>query len=611
MIKDLRIHGVTGPDKEFFATFCSRGLGNWYFHEVAEVDGLAEHRFFSGGSEFVVRPDAISHRGNGGSFCPYMFGVDEPIEDLVKTDVINRLVVFGAVQDETARVRVTDGTAGVQTFKEIFLRGHAVFNYFFFVHFSDKYPLKQQQQRILKVLGRSLKRHPLDLKQDDSAIIEGLREHWENLGPAFFLLKVISRPNMEFYQSFEEAYSRSRTLEENEQQALSDLGRHLGVDPYSQERIKIDVMYRHMENRQVVEEYRSVLVDVWRRDEILFDDSARISRLRTVALRKGIPANLLDALDEKLLVGKKVIKTQEPSYLVEARGVLETIFLRSRRVGVHLETEDLIRLLRTKLMALENRDSAFDRILIEVGKDCDELSKDADDPSILEEFGSIVTYFDRFDAVYHMVNRLAFHEEEKLPEERLRSLLANKRIFDGIQDGLFEELFIRPVLNNAYLPNFGRRKISTLTNGLNNIVTGDLSLQDLVISMENLVREEREYHIVKTAMDRWLRKFGRSLRGAEEEQIFINDVKKMLTSRDLVRAGSPDAFFRKALDDLKMERLYVSNVLPRAIRSKDSAIRDEFIRTSGLEMLRIEELEREFQVQHRVEDGVLEQIRGR
>ncbi len=538
-----------------------------------------------------------------------MFGVEEPIQDLVKPDVINRLILFGAVQDETAKVRVTENTAGMETFKEVFLRGHAVFNYFFFVHFDDKVPLKQQQQRILKVLGKDLKRFPLGLQQDDSKIVEELSDQWKSLGSTFFLLKIVNRSHLEFYWRFEEIYSQTRVLGEEDQRTLSALAQDLDIDPYSQERIKIDVMFRHLENRQVVEEYQSVLVDVWKRDEILFDDSARISRLRTVALRKGIPANLLDSLDEKLLGGKKIAETDEPSYLIEARGVLETIFLRSRRVGVHMEKEDLIRLLKTKLIALENRDAAFDRILIEVGKECDEFSKDAGDPTILEDFGNIVTYFDRFDAVYHMVNRLAFHEEEKLPEERLRSLLANKRVFDEIQKGLFEDLFVGPILKNPYLPNFGKRKVEVLSSGLNNIVTGDLSLQDLVISMENLVREEREYRIVKSAMDRWLKKFGRSLRGSDEEQVFINDVKKMLTSRELVRAGAPDAFFRKALDDLKMERLYLSSVLPKAIKGKDAGIREEFIRTSGLEMMRIEELEREFQLQYSVGDRVLEQIR--
>jgi uncharacterized protein (TIGR04442 family) len=611
MIKDYRIHGVTGPNKEFYATLSGQGIGNHYFHEIVENEGVIQHRFFSGGNEFIVGSEGLSHTGNGGSFCPYMFGVDEPIEDLVKADVINRLVLFGARHDDSPTITFADNTFGKETFKEIFLRGHAVFNYYFFVHFSRKKSLKKQQEKILQVLGKKLKRLPLSLDDDDSRIPEELHSKWSELGSVFLLLKIINRSHLEFYRKFDELYSMSRSFGEEEQNTLDKLAQRLGIDPYSQERIKIDVMFRNNENRDVVAEYRSVLVEIWKRNEVLFDDSARISRLRTLALRKGIPANLLDSLDEKLIGDKEVLRTEEPEYRVEARGVLETIFLRTRQVGVHLEKEDLIRLLKTKLTALDKRDSAFDRILIEVGKECDEISTEAGDLSIIEEFGNIVTYFDRFDAVYHMVNGLAFHEEEKLPEDRLRSLLTNKKVFDGIQENLFYDLFIVPIMENPYLPIFGKRKVETLSNGLDNIVTGDLSLQDLVISIENLVREEKEYRIVKAAMDRWLKKFGRSLRGVDEEQTFIKDVKKMLTSRDLVRAGAPDAFFRKALDDLKMERMYVSTVLPRAIKGKDARIREEFIRTSGLEMMRVEELEREFQLQYRIENGVLEQIRNK
>ena len=611
MIKDYRIHGVTGPNKEFYATLSGQGIGNRYFHEMVENEGATHHRFFSGGNELVIGPEGLSHTGNGGSFCPYMFGVDEPIEDLVKADVINRLVLFGARHDDSPTIKFDDNTSGKETFQEMFLRGHAVFNYYFFVHFTRESSTSNQQEKILKILGKALKRLPLNMDNDDALIPEELAGKWSDLGSVFFLLKIVNRPHLEFYRKLDEIYSASRSFGEEEQSVLDELAQRLGIDPYSRERIKIDVMFRNSENMEVVAEYRSVLVEIWKRDEVLFDDSARISRLRTLALRKGIPANLLDSLDEKLIGDKKVLRSEEPEYLVEARGVLETIFLRTRTVGVHLEKEDLIRLLKTKLTALENRDSAFDRILIEVGKECDELSTQAGDPSILEEFGNIVTYFDRFDAVYHMVNALAFHEEEKLPEDRLRSLLTNKKVFDEIVGNLFHDLFIVPIMENPYLPIFGRRKVETLSNGLDNIVTGDLSLQDLVISIENLVREEREHRIVRAAMDRWLKKFGRSLRGVDEEQAFIKDVKKMLTSKDLVRAGAPDAFFRKALDDLKMERMYVSTVLPKAIKGKDARIREEFIRTSGLEMMRVEELEREFQVQYRIDNGVIEQIRNR
>jgi len=278
-------------------------------------------------------------------------------------------------------------------------------------------------------------------------------------------------------------------------------------------------------------------------------------------------------------------------------------------VAIHFEGEDLIKLLHSKLIALENRDSAFDRILIEVGKECDERSLKSGDAKPLEEFGNIVTLFDRFDNVYHLVNSLGFHVEEKLPEEKLRRILSNKKVFEDIQENLFYDLFITPVLRNLYLPQYGKKKVEALFSGLSNIETGDFSLQDVLLSLEELVREEREYRIVKTAMDRWLKKFGRSLKSLEEENSFVNDVKKMLVTRGLVRPDVPEPFFRKTLEDLKLERIYFGSVLPNAIKAKDANIRSEFIDTSGMDMMRIEELEREFQQQYQITDDIMNEIR--
>jgi uncharacterized protein (TIGR04442 family) len=110
-------------------------------------------------------------------------------------------------------------------------------------------------------------------------------------------------------------------------------------------------------------------------------------------------------------------------------------------------------------------------------------------------------------------------------------------------------------------------------------------------------------------MDRWLKKFGRSLKGMEEEASFIGDVRKMLVSRGLVRPDVPETFFTRTLEDLKMERTYFGSVLPNAIKAKDADIRSEFIVSSGMDMMRIEELEREFQQQYRIPEDAMDGIR--
>src|SRR6185369_2700010 len=105
-------------------------------------------RIFSPGNEFVIAPEGISYRGNGGYFCEYMFGVDQPSSDLSKPEIVNRLVIYGArTDDPSGVVRFSDRTAGSESYENIFFDGNAVCNYYFFVHsnrLSGK--LKNQQE---------------------------------------------------------------------------------------------------------------------------------------------------------------------------------------------------------------------------------------------------------------------------------------------------------------------------------------------------------------------------------------------------------------------------------------------------------------------------------
>ena len=89
--QEIRLHGHLDETIEYFAMAASPDAYSRYFFESSN-ESL---RFFSPGNEFILETEQISHRGNGGSFCEYMFGVDQPLSDLAKTDVRNRLVLYG------------------------------------------------------------------------------------------------------------------------------------------------------------------------------------------------------------------------------------------------------------------------------------------------------------------------------------------------------------------------------------------------------------------------------------------------------------------------------------------------------------------------------------
>src|SRR5210317_1702156 len=90
--QEIRLHGHLDDTVEYFAMAAAPDAYSRYFFESTN-DNL---RFFSPGNEFILEKEGISHRGNGGSFCEYMFGVDQPLSDLAKTEVRNRLILYGA-----------------------------------------------------------------------------------------------------------------------------------------------------------------------------------------------------------------------------------------------------------------------------------------------------------------------------------------------------------------------------------------------------------------------------------------------------------------------------------------------------------------------------------
>jgi len=128
MINDLRLHGSIGP-VEYFAFVGGASAYNTYFYD----EGPSSIRFFSKGNEFTITEEGIHYKGTGGNFCEYMFGVEKPFKDLIKRSVANRLIMFGAFFDENEKIVFTNDTEGMESFYRLFLQGHAVKNYYFFV----------------------------------------------------------------------------------------------------------------------------------------------------------------------------------------------------------------------------------------------------------------------------------------------------------------------------------------------------------------------------------------------------------------------------------------------------------------------------------------------
>ena len=586
--QEIRLHGHLDETIEYFAMAMARDVYSRYFFDIS--DGSL--RFFSPGNEFVLEPQGISHRGNGGSFCEYMFGVEQPLADLAKSDARNRLVLYGAYYCDENHLEFTSKTEEAQPYERVFFDGNAIHNYFFFLTGSVSGSLQEQQEALARLLGKTLKQSPHVGLGDDAELLEeiyGLLGHRS----AFYLIKLVNKKHKQYHDLFQHLYATYKTIPEKEFEKLQQLAEQLGIDKYQQERIRIDVMYKHPDNQRIVDEYKNILIECNRKGSINQLENARLTRLKTLSVRNKIPSALFYALDE-LLKHDKLVDLEEQDYLAETRQVLEGIFFADAQIDVSITAEDMALLLHAKRQASENRDHTFEHILLETGKVCDEKIHEGGDISLLENFSYIVTFFDRYDNASAIINELAFMENSRFGEEHVRSLLGSKKAFCELQDSLWTDLFFTPVLENKYLGQYGRKKLLCLEKGLQAIEEGRLTVAGLLTQIHTLGREERLYELLLSHVKERIRNFYSRYNTRAEQDDLLAEVAGELRSKKVYEQDIPPALFRNVVVNIKKEAIYLHNLLPGIIAERDVALREDFLDNSGLDRFYVEELEREY-----------------
>jgi len=588
--QEIRLHGHLDDTIEYFAMAASRDAYSRYFFE-ADSENL---RFFSPGNEFILGSEQISHRGNGGSFCEYMFGVDQPLSDLAKTDVRNRLVLYGTFYkgNDDSNLDFTPKTDGLSSFEQVFFEGNATVNYFFFMTGSVSGRLQEQQENIARLLGKTLKRSAHVGLGDDTELID---EIYSMLGhrSSLYLVKLINKKHKQYHDVFKDLYSEYKTIPDYEYEKLQELANELQIDRYQQERIRIDVMYKHPDNQRIVDEYKNILIECNLKGSINQMENARLTRLKTLSVRNKIPAALFYTLD-KMLKHDKLVDLDEQDYLAETRQVLEGIFFTEAQIDASINSEDMSLLLHAKRQASDNRDHTFEHILLETGKACDEKIHEGADLSLLEHFSYIITYFDRYDNTSSVINQLAFMENVHFGEEQIRSLLGNKKAFDELNGKLWKDLFFKQVLENKYLGQFGRKKIVCLQKGLALIEDGRLTITALVDQLLVLEKQERLSAILLGHVKERIRNFYSKYNTRVEQEALLVEVADELYNKGLYTGDIPLAQFHNVVVNIKKEAIYLHNLLPKIVAERDSSLREDFLDNSGLDRFYVEELEREY-----------------
>jgi len=588
MINELRIHGSLGPI-EYFTYIVGDDVSKTIFYE----DTSSFVRFFARGNEFVIRETDVSYKGFGGSFCQYMFGVDKPMDDTIKREVVNRLVMFGAYTGDDGSLVFTDNIDGSESIHKIFFLGNAVRNYFFLVASDHKGSNKSRQMELLKAVGKFLKRTPLNTDEDCTDMIQGFRHSLKEKNTIVFLFKLIHRHNLDFYSAYHDLYQIDRSISAEKQVILDQIVEKNNIEEYQKERMKIDVMYRHPENKTVVDEYRDILVEAVERDSLLSVELARLRRLRTLSIRNNIPLILFDTLDNQLLKDKKIAEEHEPDYIRESRGIFENLFFKDPNLKKHIIEEDIVRLLRYKQASHEKSDMGFEQIVLDAGKACDDLVRETNDFTIFEELSSILTFFDRYDNVSSLLNNIAFTEKVDISDDILRSLVGNRQRFEELQAGLFNRLFKTQFASNKYMTSFGKKRIEIIFTGLEKINSGDSSVQDVRDRLMKIAEEERTYKIVLETLKKRINDIYPRLDVKSGRESVRLELEKELSAAGKLES-LPENIFEKVVFDIKKEAFYINHVFPKVMKNRDLKTREDFLENSGLDRFYIETLEREY-----------------
>ena len=598
MIRAIVHHGFVGTAVEYFAVVVGPDVDRRFFFEQISASRGDVVRYFGGSSEVTFNPEGVRFRGNGGIFGEYMFGGHLPVGDLLNDEVVNRLVLFGTTVDPRSHeLRFTTNTEGFERWDHLFLQGNAVANYFFFVDDRKKFrDVGDRQEQTLKTVGKLLKRSRKVGAGQFLALSHEMLESLAEPESTLVIVRLVHRANQRFAELCEKSYASTKSLD-GVASALTESNVELDIEPYQRERIQIDVIYHHPDNQELIDEYKRILASC-AGGTIDHSARARLMRIRTLSLRNEVPLSIFDTLEDILLQEPRAVvrKEDEPDYIQSTREILGG-FLLGRNITRKLSSLDLVQLMENKQKAAANRDQTFEELLLETGRLIDEIGREEEDFERLESFGELVTLFDRIDHTTTLVNKLAFMDDVELAPVQVRSLLGNMQVFEKLRRGLFQLLFIDPVLNNEYALAYGKKKLFTLTLGLISIENNEASIGDIVSAITSINRHERAYFAVYRVARRRMANFYLELNTAEGRDTFRREVRAEVEHDAELRELQEfvdEGLLEEVITKIRLEAFYINQLLPRIVDDQDARLRNDFLSNSGLDRFQVEELESEY-----------------
>jgi len=311
----------------------------------------------------------------------------------------------------------------------------------------------------------------------------------------------------------------------------------------------------------------------------------------TTGLKYGFPG------DNEFLepyIEQKISATELPMTSFDmARQVLASSFILPNTEQAELPVGVILKVLEAKKDSIEKGDQGFERLMLDVGKYCDERLDTGNGTGIgaHRNFLKLIALLQNIDETSKRINKLVFFAKGIPDIETLTEIKGTWDELATLKSGLFKELFVTGLLTSDILGRMGRKRLANLVEGLEEISLGNGTLAGIQKRMAMVEREEQIIvTLVTTIQDVIGNKYGWVAGNSERDTI-----KRMVTielrHRRFLTGDIPDKLFDVGLRLAKSSLLYINTLLPIIVANRDANLREEFIRDSGLDRLLIEELE--------------------
>jgi len=218
-----------------------------------------------------------------------------------------------------------------------------------------------------------------------------------------------------------------------------------------------------------------------------------------------------------------------------------------------------------------------------------------------------MTYFDLYDTCADYLSEIVY--SEKPPEStRLISFAKNMEAFDNLENGLFNNLFTETIISNRNLSSYGLKKINQLAFGLAEVLNKNKTVSELYEEIAAIGEEEVMYNMLTDKVRHITKGASASYSTPEQREALNKAVGNYIMIGENAKRRIPEKLLNRVIQDYNLEIIYFTETIPNMILKDDWTMRKEFIHNSGLDIFRIEQLERIYCSRNGLQEDYIDNI---